>query len=157
VKNEELTEKYQENFGEFGIIGYYRYLSDYEDETKVKYYYLLYGSSRRRMLLGSTLKSVSIRLEDMYLHKRCWDFLKPYPTLIELEREQKKADYAKLRNQKRQDLIRQVSMVKEWGRGVIAKIAANLGRKVSAVRQMLSVLTKEGLLVRIKRGQYSVA
>jgi hypothetical protein len=109
------------------------------------------------MLLGSTLVSVSIRLEDMYLHKRCWDFLKPYPTLAELEREQKKIDSAKLRSQKRQDLIRQVSMVKEWGRGVIAKIASNLGRTVGAVRQMLSVLTKKGLLIRIRRGQYAVS
>ncbi|MEN8216849.1 MAG: hypothetical protein ABFS56_10850, partial [Pseudomonadota bacterium] len=60
------------------------------------------------------------------------------------------------RSQKRQDIIKQVSMVKKWGRGVIAKIAANLGRTIGAVRSMLSVLTKKGLLVRIKRGQYAV-
>jgi predicted transcriptional regulator of viral defense system len=48
-------------------------------------------------------------------------------------------------------------MVKEWGRGVIAKIASNLGRTVGAVRQMLSVLTKKGLLIRIRRGQYAVS
>jgi predicted transcriptional regulator of viral defense system len=70
-----------------------------------------------------------------------------------MEKETKKTE----RGQKRLELIKQVSMVKKWGRGVIATIAANLGRTVGAVRQMLSVLTKEGLLVRIRRGQYSVA
>jgi predicted transcriptional regulator of viral defense system len=57
---------------------------------------------------------------------------------------------------KRKMLLEQVNMVRSWGRGVIAKIAENLGRKVGAVRQMLSVLTKIGLLVRIKRGHYAV-
>jgi hypothetical protein len=37
-----------------------------------------------------------------------------------------------------------------WGRGMIAKIDSRvLGRTVGAVRSMLCVLTKEGLLVRV--------
>jgi hypothetical protein len=64
VKNEDLTEKYQQNFEEPGYIGYYRYLSDPEDETEPKYYYL-FLKNYRKMLLGGTLKSVSIRLEDI--------------------------------------------------------------------------------------------
>ncbi len=39
---------------------------------------------------------------------------------------------------------------------VIARIASDLGRKVGAVRQMLSVLAKKCLLVRVRRGQYAL-
>ncbi|MEN8220098.1 MAG: hypothetical protein ABFS56_27860 [Pseudomonadota bacterium] len=153
VKNEKLTKEYQRSFNEPGIIGYYRFLS--EPEPEQKYYYLFLENTCRRMLVGGTLASVSIRLEDMYLRKKNWDFLKPYPTLAELERDMEKIERRQKRSQKRLDLIKQVSMIKSWGRGVIAKIAANLDRTIGAVRSMLSVLTKEGLLVRIRRGQYS--
>lgn len=61
------------------------------------------------------------------------------------------------REQKREDLIRKVRTIKKWGRGIIAQIAKDLGRTVGAVRSMLSVLTKEGLLIRVRRGQYAVA
>ncbi|MEN8219841.1 MAG: hypothetical protein ABFS56_26530 [Pseudomonadota bacterium] len=153
VRNEKLTELYQRNFGEFGIIGYHRI--PYEPEPIEKYYYLFLKKSQKRFLLGKTVTSVSIRLEDMYIHKRFWKFLKPYPTLAELEREIKAL--SSKRGQKRRDLIKQISMIETWERGVFAKIATNLGRTVSAVRQMCAVLTKKGLLVRVRRGVYSVA
>jgi len=147
IENEKLTKEYQRYFNEPGIIGYYRTLSELYPEEK--WYYLSLENRERKILLGGTVASVSIRIEDMYF-VQSWEFLKPYASLAKLEREVK-------RTQKRRDLIKQISLIKTWGRGVIAKIASVLGRKVGAIRSMLSVLTKEGLLVRIQRGQYAVA
>ncbi|OAD23900.1 hypothetical protein THIOM_000256 [Candidatus Thiomargarita nelsonii] len=150
VVNEKLTKQYQRYFNEPGSVGYYASPSELNPEEK--YYCLFLEKTDKKILLGGTEKSVSMRIDDMYFIQR-WDFLKPYSSLAEMEREINKTK----RSQKRLDLIKQVSMIKTWGRGVIAKIAANLGRTVGAVRSMLSVLNKVGLLVRVRRGQYSVA
>ncbi|TGO02772.1 hypothetical protein PN36_19440 [Candidatus Thiomargarita nelsonii] len=147
VENEKLTKEYQRYFNEPATIGYYGTQS--ELSPKEKWYYLVLEKTGKKILLGATAASISIRIEDMYF-VQSWDFLKPYASLAKLEREVN-------RSQKRLDLIKQISMIKTWGRGVIAKIATNLGRKIGAIRSMLSVLTKEGLLVRIQRGQYAVA
>jgi predicted transcriptional regulator of viral defense system len=89
-----------------------------------------------------------------------WDFLQPMRTLnkvkVTITAQKGECNTVGL-TQKRQDLIEQVKMIKTWGRGIIAKIAANLERTIGAVRQMLSVLTKQGILVRIQRGQYTVS
>ncbi|MEN8220963.1 MAG: hypothetical protein ABFS56_32350 [Pseudomonadota bacterium] len=89
------------------------------------------------------------------------DFWKPAKTIPQFETdiatEQKEKFQAVKITPKRQELLDQVNKIKTWGRGVIAKIASDLGRKVGAVRQMLSVLTKKGLLVRIRRGQYALS
>ncbi|MEN8216690.1 MAG: hypothetical protein ABFS56_10015 [Pseudomonadota bacterium] len=94
------------------------------------------------------MKAVSERLQDIYYADQL-EFAFRKPT--------KKQKKVKVKiTPKRQRLLDEISKIKTWGRGVIAKIAANLGRKIGAVRQMLSVLTKKGLLVRIRRGQYAL-
>ncbi|MEN8217299.1 MAG: hypothetical protein ABFS56_13205 [Pseudomonadota bacterium] len=130
---EDLTEEYQQNFDKQHVIGYFK--NPHVVEPKNKIYYLL--SEREKLtFLGKSLKAVKKRLQDIYYADQL-DLLKP----------------AKM-TPKRQALLSQISKIKTWGRGVIAKIAENLGRKVGAVRQMLSVLAKNGLLVRVRRGQY---
>jgi hypothetical protein len=141
---EDLTEEYQRNFKTSGVIGYFK--NPHIVEPKKKTYYLLYETGELT-LLGKSLKAVDKRLQDIYYADQI-DFWEP-PSKAERKT-------AKM-TPKRQALITQVSKIKTWGRGVIAKIAANLGRKIGAVRQMLSVLTKIGLLVRIRRGQYTPA
>ncbi|MEN8221379.1 MAG: hypothetical protein ABFS56_34570 [Pseudomonadota bacterium] len=104
------------------------------------------------------MKAVDKRLQDIYYADQFyfWEPTKTAPIVAE-RKTVKKRNTAKM-TPKRQALITQVSKIKTWGRGVIAKIdSCVLGRKIGAVRQMLSVLTKNGLLVRIQRGQYSVA
>jgi hypothetical protein len=143
---EDLTEEYQRNFKEPGVIGYFK--NPHIVEPKKKTYYLLYETGELT-LLGKSLKAVDKRLKEIY-----------YADQIDFWDDSSKATgerkTAKM-TPKRQALITQISKIKTWGRGVIAKIAANLGRKIGAVRQMLSVLTKIGLLVRIRRGQYAPA
>jgi hypothetical protein len=141
---EDLTEEYQRNFKTSGVIGYFK--NPHIVEPKKKTYYLLYETGELT-LLGKSLKAVDKRLKEIYYADQI-DFWDDSST-----GERKTAKMTP----KRQALITQVSKIKTWGRGVIAKIAANLGRKIGAVRQMLSVLTKIGLLVRIRRGQYAPA
>jgi hypothetical protein len=141
---EDLTEEYQRNFKKPGVIGYFK--NPHIAEPKKKTYYLLYETGELT-LLGKSLKAVDKRLKEIYYADQIdfWD----EPSTPERKT-------AKM-TPKRQALINQISKIKTWGRGVIAKIAAKLGRKIGAVRQMLSVLTKIGLLVRIRRGQYAPA
>jgi hypothetical protein len=141
---EDLTEEYQRNFNKPDVIGYFK--DPHIVEPKKKTYYLL-SETGELTLLGKSLKAVDKRLQEIYYADQI-DFWEP-PSKAERKT-------AKM-TPKRQALITQVSKIKTWGRGVIAKIAANLGRKIGAVRQMLSVLTKIGLLVRIRRGQYAPA
>ncbi|MEN8216731.1 MAG: hypothetical protein ABFS56_10225 [Pseudomonadota bacterium] len=151
VKDRDLTESYQRNFNKQGIIGYYRI--PYEPEPMIKTYCLVLNG--KITALGDSLDSVYKCLLDMYYAEQM-DCFAPANTAPQLETRivaDKKT--AKL-TPKRKMLLEQVNMIKTWGRGVIAKIAENLGRKVGAVRQMLSVLTKTGLLVRIQRGHYVV-
>jgi hypothetical protein len=145
--HENLTEEYQRNFKEPGIIGYYK--NPYEVEPEEKTYYL-YLESGELTVLGNSVETASKRLQDIYYADQLEiEFLEPVAEHKEKQKTEKLTP-------KRQALIKQVSMIKTWGRGVIAKIAENLGRKVGAVRQMLSVLTKKGLLVRTRRGHYTV-
>ncbi|MEN8220619.1 MAG: hypothetical protein ABFS56_30565 [Pseudomonadota bacterium] len=148
--DEVLTEEYQRNFNKPDVIGYYK--NPYELEPKKKTYYL-YSETGELTLLGNSLKAVDKRLQDIYYAAQL-DFWEPTAPIVAEQKTKRKT--AKT-TPKRLALIEQVSKMKTWGRGVIAKIAANLGRKVGAIRQMLSVLTKNGLLVRVRRGQYSVA
>ncbi|MEN8220099.1 MAG: hypothetical protein ABFS56_27865 [Pseudomonadota bacterium] len=144
--DEVLTEEYQLNFNKPDVIGYFK--NPYLVEPKKKTYYL-FSETEELTLLGNSLKAVNKRLQDIYYADQ-FDFWEPSKTApIVAERKTAKM------TPKRQALLTQVSKIKTWGRGVIAKIAANLGRKIGAVRQMLSVLTKNGLLVRIRRGQYA--
>jgi hypothetical protein len=140
---EDLTEEYQRNFKTSGVIGYFK--NPHIVEPKKKTYYLLYETGELT-LLGKSLKAVDKRLKEIY-----------YADQIDFWDEPSTERNTAKMTPKRQALITQVSKIKTWGRGVIAKIAANLGRKIGAVRQMLSVLTKIGLLVRIRRGQYAPA
>ncbi|MEN8220971.1 MAG: hypothetical protein ABFS56_32390 [Pseudomonadota bacterium] len=142
---EDLSEEYQRYFNKQGVIGYFK--SPYELEPKEKTYYLCLNNGELTFL-GKSLKAVDKRLQEIYYAAQL-DFLEPTKTAPIV------AERVKV-TPKRQELLNQVSQIKTWGRGVIAKIAANLGRKIGAVRQMLSVLTKTGLLVRIRRGQYAV-
>lgn len=136
--DEKITEEYQKYFGSQGVIGYYK--SPYIVEPKKKTYHLC-SEDGELTLLGDSLGTVHKRLQEIY-----------YADQLELDfREPVKI------TQKRQALLEEVKKATTWGRGVIAKIAANLGRKIGAVRQMLSVLTKKGLLVRIRRGQYALS
>jgi predicted transcriptional regulator len=140
---EDLTEEYQQNFKTPGVIGYFK--NPHIVEPKKKTYYLL-SETGELTLLGKSLKAVDKRLKEIY-----------YADQIDFWDEPSTERNTAKMTPKRQALITQVSKIKTWGRGVIAKIAANLGRKIGAVRQMLSVLTKIGLLVRIRRGQYAPA
>ncbi|MEN8221209.1 MAG: hypothetical protein ABFS56_33640 [Pseudomonadota bacterium] len=142
--DEDLTKEYRRYFKDQGVIGYYK--SPYVVEPKKKIYHLC-SEDGELTVLGDSLKSVHKRLQDIY-----------YANQLELDFRvpAKKQETVKI-TPKRLGLLDEVSKIKTWGRGVIAKIAANLGRKVGAVRQMLSVLTKKGLLVRIQRGQYALS
>ncbi|MEN8221248.1 MAG: hypothetical protein ABFS56_33845 [Pseudomonadota bacterium] len=99
-------------------------------------------------------------MQDIYYEDQL-DFWEPTKTIPQFEANVVAEQKEKLKTvkitPKRQELLNQVSKIKTWDRGIIAKIAANLRRKVGAVRHMLSVLTKKGLLVRIRRGQYALS
>jgi hypothetical protein len=154
-QHEELTEEYRQNFSKPGVIGYY----SFPDEPKEKTYCLCLDNGEI-IVLGESLETVDKRLQDIYYADQL-DFWEPTKTIPQFETnvaaEPKEELKAIKITPKRQALIEQVSKIKTWGRGVIAKIASNLGRKIGAVRQMLSVLTKKGLLVRIRRGQYALS
>jgi hypothetical protein len=148
VQDLNLTENYQRNFNKQGIIGYYR--TPHEPaELMIKTYYLVLDG--KKTVLGDSLDAVYKKLLDLYFAEQMERCFAPAKTPIVAEK--KKPNLTP----KRKRLLEQVNMVTSWGRGVIAKIAENLGRTVGAVRQMLSVLTKLGLLVRIKRGHYAVS
>jgi hypothetical protein len=152
VQDKNLTEDYQRNFNKQGIIGYYRNPHEPAElpaELMIKTYYLVLDG--KITFLGDSLDSVYKKLLDIYFAEQNEECFAPVKTPIVAERKKPKL------TPKRKMLLEQVNMVRSWGRGVIAKIAENLGRKVGAVRQMLSVLTKIGLLVRIKRGHYAVS
>jgi hypothetical protein len=153
--HEDLTEEYQQNFSKPGIIGYYSRATEPEKRT-----YCLCLDSGEKIILGDSLESVDKHLQDIYYADQL-DFWEPAKTIYQfdanVEAEQKEELKAVKITPKRRELLSQVSKIKTWSRGVIAKIASNLGRKVGAVRQMLSVLTKKGLLVRIRRGQYALS
>jgi hypothetical protein len=140
-RHEELTEEYRQNFKKPGIIGYYSGVTEPEKRT-----YCLCLDSGEITILGDSLESVDKHLQDIYYADQLdfWEPAKTIPQSVKI-------------TPKRRELLNQVSKIKTWGSGVIAKIASNLGRKVGAVRQMLSVLTKKGLLVRIRRGQYALS
>ncbi|MEN8217934.1 MAG: hypothetical protein ABFS56_16510 [Pseudomonadota bacterium] len=143
---EDITEEYQRNFKKPGVIGYFK--NPHEPEKKI---YELYLETGELILLGNSVGAVHKRLQDIYYAEQLeMEFLEPTAP------KQKAKQKTEKLTPKRRRLLEQVSKIKTWGRGVIAKIAENLGRKVGAVRQMLSVLTKKGLLVRIQRGQYAV-
>ncbi|MEN8216248.1 MAG: hypothetical protein ABFS56_07695 [Pseudomonadota bacterium] len=140
--DDRLTEEYQQYFNKSCVIGYYK--SFYEVEPKKKTYHLCLENGEI-ILLGDSLGEVYKRLQDIY-----------YADQMELDFQQSIEKAVKI-TPKRQALLNAVSKIQTWGRGVIAKIAANLGRTIGAVRSMLSVLTKKGLLVRIRRGQYALS
>ncbi|MEN8219840.1 MAG: hypothetical protein ABFS56_26525 [Pseudomonadota bacterium] len=154
---ENLTEEYQRYFNNKGVIGYFK--SPYELEPKKKKYYLCFNNGKL-IFLGKSLEAVDKRLQEIYYADQL-DFLDPTKTAPIVAEQKKEGKTVKKRKTakmtpKRRDLIKQISMIETWGRGVIAKIATKLGRKIGAVRQMLSVLTKNGLLVRVRRGQYAL-
>jgi hypothetical protein len=146
VKDRDLTEAYQRNFNNQGVIGYYKF--PYEPEPMIKTYCLVLNG--KITSLGDSLDSVYKCLLDMYFAEQIASCFAPVDTPEPQHKTVKLTP-------KRRKLLEQVNMIKTWGRGVIAKIAENLGRKIGAVRQMLSVLTKIGLLVRIRRGHYVVS
>jgi hypothetical protein len=148
--HEELTEEYQHNFSKPGIIGYYSRVTEPEKRT-----YCLCLDSGEKIILGDSLESVDKHLQDIYYADQL-DFWEPAKNPFETNVEAEQKEAVKI-TPKRRELLNQISKIKTWSRGVIAKIASNLGRKVGAVRQMLSVLTKKGLLVRIGRGQYALS
>jgi hypothetical protein len=145
--DENLTEEYQQNFNKQHVIGYFK--NPHVVEPKEKIYYLL-SETGELTFLGNSLEAVDKHLQDIYYADQLEiEFWEPAKTASIKEKTVKLTP-------KRLALLKQVSKIKSWGRGVIAKIAENLGRKIGAVRQMLSVLTKKGLLVRIQRGHYAV-
>ncbi|MEN8217105.1 MAG: hypothetical protein ABFS56_12205 [Pseudomonadota bacterium] len=157
-QHDDLTEEYRRNFNKPGVIGYYGFPDEPKDKT-----FCLCLDNGEIIALGDSLGSVDKHLQDLYYADQL-DFLEPeIPTKTapqfeaNVAAEQKEEFKAVKITPKRQELLNQVSKIKTWGSGVIAKIASNLGRKIGAVRQMLSVLTKKGLLVRIRRGQYALS
>ncbi|MEN8217689.1 MAG: hypothetical protein ABFS56_15240 [Pseudomonadota bacterium] len=154
-QHEDLTEEYRHNFSKPGVIGYYSLPADPKEKT-----FCLCLDDGEITVLGDSLGSASKRLQDIYYADQFsfWESEIPTPKFeANIAAEQKEGLKTVKITPKRQDLLSQISKIKSWGRGVIAKIATNLGRKVGAVRQMLSVLTKKGLLVRIRRGQYALS
>jgi predicted transcriptional regulator len=149
-QHEDLTEEYRQNFSKPGVIGYYAFPDDPKEKT-----YCLCLDNGEIIVLGDSLASADKCLQDIYYADQLdfWESEIP----AETNAEQKEEFKAVKITPKRQELLNQVNKIKTWGRGVIAKIASNLGRKVGAVRQMLSVLTKKGLLIRIRRGQYALS
>jgi aromatic ring hydroxylase len=151
-RDEYLTAMYEKYFpslfDEPVMIGYYKFLE--EPEPEEKWYYVLKENGEGRIIIGNTRKNALMHLEYLYLYDTP---KKKSRAEIEIE----KIKRSQRREQKREDLIRKVRTIKKWGRGIIAQIAKDLGRTVGAVRSMLSVLTKEGILIRVRRGQYAVA
>ncbi|MEN8219569.1 MAG: hypothetical protein ABFS56_25105 [Pseudomonadota bacterium] len=157
-RHEILTEEYRHNFSKPGIIGYYAFPVEPKEKT-----YCLCLDNGEIIVLGKSLNEVYKCLKNLYYTDQL-DFFEsetPAKSIPQLETnvaaEPKKELKTVKITPKRQELLTQVNKIKAWGRGVIAKIAENLGRKVGAIRQMLSVLTKKGLLVRIRRGQYALS
>jgi hypothetical protein len=149
-QHKDLTEEYRQNFSKPGVIGYYAFPVEPEEKT-----YCLCLDNGEITVLGNSLDEADKSLQNIYYADQL-DFWEPeIPTNIAAEH---KEEFKTVKiTPKRQELLNQVKKIKTWGRGVIAKIASNLGRKIGAVRQMLSVLTKKGLLVRIRRGQYALS
>jgi aromatic ring hydroxylase len=152
VRDEYLTTMYEKYFSslfdEPVMIGYFKFLE--EPEPEEKWYYVLKVNRKGRRIIGCTRKNALMYLQHLYLYGTP---KKKSRSEIEIE----KIKRSQRREQKREDLIRKVRTIKKWGRGIIAQIAKDLGRTVGAVRSMLSVLTKEGILIRVRRGQYAVA